>query len=152
MLWLLAALLGLAVAAIVLGRWRAGTPLVYGACLLLSAAGLAAALRFLLAHPEATAQLTLPLGIPWLGAHFRLDPLSAFFLAVVNLGAAAASGYAITSAQEESDMNSQDSKKVNASSASTSAQEESDMNSQASKKVNASAATTTRFMPARNSG
>ncbi len=95
MLWLLAALLGVAVAAIVLGRWRVGTPLVYGACLLLSAVGLAAGLRLLLAHPDAPLQLTLPLGIPWLGAHFRLDPLSAFFLAVVNLGAAAASGYAI---------------------------------------------------------
>ena len=27
--------------------------------------------------------MTLPLGLPWLGAHFRLDALSAFFLAVV---------------------------------------------------------------------
>ncbi len=38
---------------------------------------------------------TLPLGIPWLGAHFRLDALSAFFLAVVNLGAAGASLFAL---------------------------------------------------------
>jgi formate hydrogenlyase subunit 3/multisubunit Na+/H+ antiporter MnhD subunit len=38
---------------------------------------------------------TLPLGIPWLGAHFRLDALAAFFLAVVNLGAAAASLFAL---------------------------------------------------------
>ncbi|WP_424360346.1 hypothetical protein [Methylocystis parvus] len=30
---------------------------------------------------------TLPLGIPWLGMHFRLDPLAAFFLAVINLAA-----------------------------------------------------------------
>jgi formate hydrogenlyase subunit 3/multisubunit Na+/H+ antiporter MnhD subunit len=35
------------------------------------------------------------LGLPWLGAHFRLDALSAFFLAVVNLGAAAASLFAL---------------------------------------------------------
>ena len=39
--------------------------------------------------------VTLPLGLPWLGAHFRLDALSAFFLAVVNLGAAAASLFAL---------------------------------------------------------
>ena len=39
--------------------------------------------------------MTLPLGLPWLGAHFRLDALSAFFLAVVNLGAAAASLFAL---------------------------------------------------------
>src|SRR4029079_5975743 len=34
--------------------------------------------------------LTLPVGLPWLGAHFRLDALSAFFLVVVNLGGATA--------------------------------------------------------------
>ena len=39
--------------------------------------------------------MTLPLGLPWLGAHFRLDALSAFFLVVVNLGGAAASLYAL---------------------------------------------------------
>lgn len=42
--------------------------------------------------PEA---LTLPLGLPWLGAHFRLDALSAIFLAIVNLGAASACIYAL---------------------------------------------------------
>src|SRR5664279_335168 len=39
--------------------------------------------------------ITLPLGLPWLGAHFRIDPLAAFFLVVVNLGGAAASLYAL---------------------------------------------------------
>lgn len=38
---------------------------------------------------------TLPFGLPWLGMHLRLDPLSGFFLAVVNLGGLAASAYAI---------------------------------------------------------
>jgi len=38
---------------------------------------------------------TLPFGLPWLGTHLRIDPLSGFFLAVVNLGGAAASAYAI---------------------------------------------------------
>jgi hydrogenase-4 component B len=42
-----------------------------------------------------TSLLTLPLGLPWLGAHFRLDALAAFFLLVVNLGSAAASLYGL---------------------------------------------------------
>src|SRR5512144_3059496 len=43
----------------------------------------------------AAAALVLPLGVPWQGAHLRLDALAAFFLVVVNLGGAAASIYAI---------------------------------------------------------
>ena len=39
--------------------------------------------------------MTLPVGLPWLGAHFRLDALAAFFLVVVNLGGAAASLYGV---------------------------------------------------------
>ncbi len=39
--------------------------------------------------------MTLPLGLPWLGAHFRLDALSAFFLIVIAFGGAAASLYAL---------------------------------------------------------
>ena len=47
----------------------------------------------------------LPLGLPWLGMHFRLDALSAFFLAVINIGGAAASAYAIGyGAHEKSPM------------------------------------------------
>ena len=38
---------------------------------------------------------TLPLGLPWLGAHFRIDALSAFFLIIINLGGAAASLFAL---------------------------------------------------------
>jgi formate hydrogenlyase subunit 3/multisubunit Na+/H+ antiporter MnhD subunit len=34
-------------------------------------------------------------GLPWLGAHFQLDALSAFFLIVVNLGGAVASLFAL---------------------------------------------------------
>ena len=39
--------------------------------------------------------MTLPLGLPWIGAHFRLDALAAFFLVVVDLGSAGASLYAL---------------------------------------------------------
>ena len=47
--------------------------------------------------PRGSEALTidLPLGIPWIGMHFRIDNLSAFFLAVINLVSAAASIYAI---------------------------------------------------------
>ena len=41
------------------------------------------------------AVLTLPLGLPWLGAHFNLDALAAVFVFIVNLGGAAASLYAL---------------------------------------------------------
>ncbi|MCC2664622.1 MAG: hydrogenase 4 subunit, partial [Geminicoccaceae bacterium] len=43
----------------------------------------------------------LPLGLPWQGAHFRLDALAAFFLAVVNLSAAAASLYGLGAGRHE---------------------------------------------------
>jgi formate hydrogenlyase subunit 3/multisubunit Na+/H+ antiporter MnhD subunit len=73
---------------------RLAQSVVYGACLLVSVVGLGCGLAgFSLARPRA--RVTLPLGLPWIGAHFRLDALSAFFLAVVNLGTAAASLFAL---------------------------------------------------------
>ena len=69
--------------------------IVYGICLFASVALLAIALLALLDVSPRPSVTTLPLGIPWLGAHFRLDALSAFFLAVINLGAAAASLFAL---------------------------------------------------------
>src|SRR5207237_6970799 len=53
------------------------------------------ALGALPAPPRLAATLALPIGLPWLGAHFRLDALSAFFLVVANLGGAAASLYGL---------------------------------------------------------
>jgi hydrogenase-4 component B len=93
-LWCVGALLALAPIAIGLGRRSAGTPVVYGATLLISLLLLANALAMLLQGAAATTAM-LPLGVPWIGAHFRLDALSAFFLAVINLGGAAASLYAL---------------------------------------------------------
>ena len=57
--------------------------------------GLGCGLAGLLAGATPVPTITLPLGLPWIGAHFRLDALSAFFLAVVNLGTAAASLFAL---------------------------------------------------------
>ncbi|HEX6994028.1 MAG TPA: hydrogenase 4 subunit B [Gammaproteobacteria bacterium] len=75
---------------------RAGTSaFVYAATLGLSLAALVTSLGHLLSGPDAAPAVVLPLGLPWLGAHFRMDALAAFFLSVVNLGAAAASLYGI---------------------------------------------------------
>jgi formate hydrogenlyase subunit 3/multisubunit Na+/H+ antiporter MnhD subunit len=88
----IAALLATALAGALRADAADGRPIVYGASLALSAAiGLAA--LFALAGPVATS--TLPLGLPWIGAHFRLDALAAFFLVVVSLGGAGASLYAL---------------------------------------------------------
>ncbi|WP_342735201.1 hydrogenase 4 subunit B [Bradyrhizobium sp. B117] len=100
-LWSVAALLALAPAGIVLSMRPRGSVVLYGACLVITAALCATALLHLLdpAHPVLSA--TLPIGLPWLGAHFRLDALSAFFLVVVNLGGAAASLFALGYSRHE---------------------------------------------------
>jgi hydrogenase-4 component B len=88
-----AALLGAAALSVAIVRHRASSAIVYGASLAASLVALAAAAAHL---GDATpAAVTLPLGLPWLGAHFRIDGLSAVFLAVVNLGGASASLYAL---------------------------------------------------------
>jgi formate hydrogenlyase subunit 3/multisubunit Na+/H+ antiporter MnhD subunit len=89
-----AAWLVLAPIALAIGRSTTGSCIVYGASLAAAAISLAAVLAQLLAAPTPSS-VTLPLGLPWLGAHFRLDALSAFFLAVVDLGAAGASLFAL---------------------------------------------------------
>jgi formate hydrogenlyase subunit 3/multisubunit Na+/H+ antiporter MnhD subunit len=89
-----AVLLAVAGLAAAIGRSTVATPIIYGVSLAASAVAGVTALVHLVADPGA-AQLTLPLGLPWLGAHFRVDALAAFFLLVVNLGAAAASLFAL---------------------------------------------------------
>src|SRR5512147_2644834 len=87
----IAALLGMAVAVAAVARRRAATTVVYGFTLAVTVFALVTAGGSLLSPGSLGASLTLPVGLPWLGAHFRLDALSAFFLVVVNLGAATAS-------------------------------------------------------------
>jgi formate hydrogenlyase subunit 3/multisubunit Na+/H+ antiporter MnhD subunit len=87
-----AGLLALALPAILL-RPRLATAVVYAAALVLSVALFVLALQQLLVGT--TEQASLPLALPWLGAHFRLDALAAVFLAVVALGAAGASFFAL---------------------------------------------------------
>jgi len=95
-----AALLALGAAAIVIGRSAAATRVVYGASFIIAAISLGAGAAHLLAA-AAPQTMTLPIGVPWLGAHFRLDALSAFFLAVVDLGAASASLFALGYGEHE---------------------------------------------------
>jgi hydrogenase-4 component B len=88
----IALLLCLAPAGVWFAPKPAGRGVVYGGCLGISAATLLIGLASLGAAPSV---VTLPLGLPWIGAHFRLDPLAAFFLVVVGLGSAGASLYAL---------------------------------------------------------
>ncbi len=71
----------------------------YRACALVCLVLLVAALASLGTKPST---VVLPIGLPWLGAHFRLDALSAAFLAVVNLGGLSASIFALGYGRHES--------------------------------------------------
>jgi hydrogenase-4 component B len=90
-----AVLIATAALALLLADAARARVLVYGACLVVALVLLLIALLALLGVSRGPLAATLPLGIPWLGAHFRLDALAAFFLAVVSLGAAAASLFAL---------------------------------------------------------
>jgi hydrogenase-4 component B len=90
-----AGLLGLAVLAIVLSRLKIATAVIYSATLAVSVIALAGSLRWLLGGTASATDLILPVGLPWLGAHFRMDALASFFLVIVNLGGAAASLYGL---------------------------------------------------------
>jgi hydrogenase-4 component B len=94
-LWCVAGLLVVACVAVVMSRSRAATPAVYGLCLVVSLIALGTASAYLVANAATPEVASLPLGLPWIGAHFRLDALAAFFLVIVDLGAAAASLFAL---------------------------------------------------------
>ena len=95
LLWCTSALLATGVAALILVGRRPASVVVYGASLAAASVALVFALASLLVPASLGATVVLPIGLPWLGAHFRLDALTAFFLVVINLGSAAASLYAI---------------------------------------------------------
>ncbi|CAA7611807.1 Formate hydrogenlyase subunit 3/Multisubunit Na+/H+ antiporter, MnhD subunit [Candidatus Terasakiella magnetica] len=91
----LSALLALAVLGVLAGAemWR--HRMVYFCCTIASLTLMAAGLKHLGANPGTGPAIVLPIGLPWMQAHFRLDNLSALFMVVVNLGGAAASAYGI---------------------------------------------------------
>jgi hydrogenase-4 component B len=90
-----AVLLALAPVAVALSLNARGSVIVYGASLVVTTLLCAIALVHLLDPANPVTAMVLPVGLPWLGAHFRIDALSAFFLIVVNFGGAAASLYAL---------------------------------------------------------
>ena len=90
-----AALVVLAPVAIAFGASPRGTSVVYGASLMITLTLGMIALLCLFGYSDPSSTVTLPLGLPWLGAHFRIDALAAFFLVVVNLGGASASLFAL---------------------------------------------------------
>jgi formate hydrogenlyase subunit 3/multisubunit Na+/H+ antiporter MnhD subunit len=95
-------LLGLSLAAIPISRFSSGSTIVYATsaalCALLALAG-----GWTLATEAAASGLTVPIGLPWLGAHLRLDALSAAFLTLLGVGGAAASVYAVGYGRHEHD-------------------------------------------------
>ena len=94
-LWGVAALFATAVLAVAIHRTRLAGPLVYLISLAVCLANTGVAGMQLLHASAAAPALHLPVGLPWIGAHFRMDALSAFFLLVTNLGGAGASLFAI---------------------------------------------------------
>lgn len=90
-----AGMLGSAVLAMILSRSTIATTITYSATLAGSAIALIGSIHGLLGDTANGTDLTLPIGLPWLGAHFRLDGLASFFLVVVNLGGASASLYGL---------------------------------------------------------
>ncbi|HET8972445.1 MAG TPA: proton-conducting transporter membrane subunit, partial [Pseudolabrys sp.] len=98
-LFCVAAFLSLSPIAVVLSRSPRASGVVYASCLIVTLTLAVVGGMCLIGQPMS--RITLPLGLPWLGAHFRVDALSAFFLVVVNLGGAAASLFALGYGQHE---------------------------------------------------
>ena len=93
------ALLILSLIAPAIAEKRLGSPAIYGVAFAVTAILFTTAAAHLGSAPLDT---VLPIGLPWLGAHFHWDSLAAFFLAVTNLGGAVASLYAIGYGRHES--------------------------------------------------
>lgn len=89
-----AALLGVALVAVLICRQKLATPVIYALTLIICIVATAGALSQLLSGGRGVSAI-LPLGLPWIGARFRVNSLSAFFLMVINFGGAAASFYAL---------------------------------------------------------
>src|SRR5436305_11924476 len=103
LLWCNAALLATALAAVAGAGRASAARAVYLVALIASAVALAAGIGSLVIGAGLPQTLRLPLGLPWLGTHFRLDPLSAAFLVVVNLGGATASLYGLGYGRHETE-------------------------------------------------
>jgi len=94
-LWGVVALFTAALLAVAAHRARTASLLVYLICLTVCLTILGVAGVQLVTGAGAAPTVQLPIGLPWIGARFRMDALSAFFLVVTNLGGAGASLFAI---------------------------------------------------------
>jgi hydrogenase-4 component B len=94
-----AVLLALGPIAVVLVSSPRASNVIYGACLVIAL--VLCVVGVICLFGRATSFMTLPLGLPWLGAHFRIDALASFFIILVNLGGAAASLFALGYGQHE---------------------------------------------------
>lgn len=103
LLWHVAVLLYAAALGVAIGRFPAARVLVYGLGIVSCGFAMAVALAHLLMSPGIASTAVLPLGLPWIGANFRLDALSAAFILVINLGGAAASLYGLGYGRHESE-------------------------------------------------
>jgi formate hydrogenlyase subunit 3/multisubunit Na+/H+ antiporter MnhD subunit len=95
LLWCIVALLATVPAAVAGAHRTMMSILVYAIALIVSSVALGTAAWALVTDSGLAQTSRLPIGLPWLGAHFRLDPLAAAFLAVVTLGGATASLYGL---------------------------------------------------------
>jgi formate hydrogenlyase subunit 3/multisubunit Na+/H+ antiporter MnhD subunit len=93
--WSIVGFLAIGALAIALGRAAAATRVIYAGTLMVSMLALAFVASALLQGSVPASSMALPLGLPWIGVHFKLDALAAFFLVVVNLGGALASLYGL---------------------------------------------------------
>ncbi|WCP12258.1 Hydrogenase-4 component B [Sphingobium sp. AntQ-1] len=103
LLWHVAVLLCTVGLGVVIRRSALARRAVYGVSIATCGLAVAVALVHLLASPAIDSIAVLPLGLPWIGANFRLDALSAFFVLVINLGGAAASLYGLGYGRHESE-------------------------------------------------
>src|SRR5713226_6552674 len=95
LLWCIVTLLATVPAAVAGAHRTMMSILVYAIALIVSSVALGTVAWVLVTDSGLAQTLRLPIGLPWLGAHFRLDPLAAAFLVVVNLGGATASLYGL---------------------------------------------------------
>lgn len=82
------------VIAVVFGRREWSHGVVHGGAAVVAGLLVVAGLRHL-GGDGAVPELVLPIGLPWLHGHFRVDNLSALFLLIVNVPAAAISVFGI---------------------------------------------------------
>jgi hydrogenase-4 component B len=89
---IIVALSALALIGTLTARTAAGRILTYSGSLLLTLCLMVEGLQALVTP---TQRLLLPLGLPWIGTHLRLDALSGFFLILIGLGGSGASLFAL---------------------------------------------------------